>query len=175
MTKSLAYIGLGTNLGDRWDNLGKAVGMLDEWGPRLRILRCSRIYETEPWGGIEQPAFLNCVIEVRTSLDPEELLTTCKAVEEELGRVPGVRWGPRLIDLDILLYGGVVVDLPHLEIPHPRLHLRAFALIPLEELVPDAIHPSLRASVADLARSVEGRDGVVPVGELGLAVGQDDC
>ena len=175
MSEFMAYLGLGTNLGGRWANLRNALGMLGAEGSGVRVVRCSQVYQTEPWGGVEQPAFLNCAVEVATSLEPERLLERCKWVEEELGRVPGVRWGPRLIDLDILLYGSRAVDLPHLEIPHPRLHLRAFALIPLAELNPDFAHPSLGTSIGELARDVGGRDGVSAVGESGLAVGRSDC
>ena len=175
MSDTLAYLGLGTNLGDRWANLRNALGLLASGGTELRLLRCSQVYETEPWGVTEQPAFLNLAVEVATSLDPEGLLAKCKLVEEELGRVPGLRWGPRLIDLDILLYGTAVVDLPHLEVPHPRLHLRAFALVPLAELAPDLVHPSLGVSIGELSREVEARDGVTAVGEIWLAVEPPDC
>ena len=161
MTETVAYLGLGTNLGDREANLRKALGLLPaESG--LRLLRCSRIYETEPWGVAEQPAFLNSVAEVATTLAPERLLGVCKDVEERMGRQPGIRWGPRLIDVDILLYGNQVVRLPHLEIPHPRLHLRAFALAPLAELAAATVHPSLGKTIGELAGAVEGREGVNP-------------
>ena len=174
MTEAVAYLGLGTNLGDRWDNLRRALGTLSA-GAGLRLLRCSQVYETEPWGVADQPRFLNCVVEVAAELPPEELLRRCQDVEERLGRQPGPRWGPRLIDVDILLYGQEIVDLPHLEIPHPRLHLRAFALVPLAELVPGARHQSLDRSIGELARNTEGRDGVVPVGAIGLALNGSDC
>ena len=174
MTEALAYLGLGTNLGDRRNNLQQALGLL-AGEPRLRLSRCSQIYETEPWGVADQPAFLNCVAEVATSLDPESLLGLCKRVEEELGRQPGLRWGPRLIDLDILLYGNEVVGLPHLEIPHPRLHVRAFALIPLAELAPEAVHPLLELSVAELLEKTGGIGGVRPWEGENSAVGPADC
>ena len=179
MSEATTYLGLGTNLGDRMENLRKALRMLQD-GNGLRLLRCSQVYETEPWGGIEQPSFLNCVAEGATTLDPEALLTLCKGVEERVGRVPGVRWGPRLIDVDILLYGSElygsqVVDLPHLEIPHPRLHLRAFALVPLAELCPDRSHPVLKRSIAELCSDVAGRDGVVRRGDSVLALGNCEC
>ena len=169
LTREIAYLGLGTNLGDRWANLREALRLLTQ-GPNTRVLRSSQVYETEPWGGVEQSRFLNCAAEFATDLDPEALLTLCKDVEERLGRVPGERWGPRLIDVDILLIGSQAVDLPHLEIPHPRLHVRAFALVPLAELCPDAVHPLLARSIGELARTADGRDGVRPVGDAGLSV-----
>ena len=159
MNEVVAYLGLGTNLGDRWGNLRRALDLLGQ-GPNLRLLRCSQVYETEPWGVAEQPRFLNCAAEIATELSPDGLLGRCKEVEEMLGRQPGPRWGPRLMDVDILLYGQEVVAHPHLEIPHPRLHLRAFALIPLAELVPDAAHPPLNRSIGELARAVEGQEGI---------------
>ena len=174
MSEITAYLGLGTNLGDRWSNLREALRLLAS-GPGLRLLRCSQVYETEPWGVTEQPRFLNCAAEVAATLEPEALLTRCKEVEERLGRLPGPRWGPRLIDLDILLYGAQAVELPHLEIPHPRLHLRVFALIPLAELAAAAVHPGLGRSIGELAQSADGRDGVTPVGTIELALADSDC
>ena len=168
MNEVTAYLGLGTNLSDRWSNLREALRLLAA-GSGLRLARCSQVYETEPWGVTEQPRFLNCVAEVSSTLAPEPLLAQCKEVEERLGRVPGPRWGPRLIDVDILLYGTQVVELPDLEIPHPRLHLRAFALVPLAELAPSAVHPVLGRNIGELAQAVEGRDSVTPAGDIQLA------
>ena len=169
-----AYLGLGTNLGDRCANLREASRLLAS-EPGLHLLRCSQVYETEPWGVTEQPRFLNCVTEVAATLEPEALLARCQAVEREVGRVPGPRWGPRLIDVDILLYGLQVVDLPDLEIPHPRLHLRAFALVPLAELAPSVVHPVLGRNIGELAQGVEGRDGVSVLGTIQLALDSAEC
>lgn len=174
ITEVTAYLGLGTNLGDRWANLREALRLLAA-GLGLRLARCSQVYETEPWGVTEQPRFLNCVAEVEASLGPEPLLARCKEIEERLGRVPGPRWGPRLIDLDILLYGTQVVELPDLEIPHPRLHLRAFALVPLAELAPSVAHPVLGRNIGELAQAVEGRDGVSVLGTIQLALESAEC
>ncbi len=174
MSEVIAYLGMGTNLGDRWANLRGAAELLAA-GQGLRVLRCSGVYETEPWGVADQPRFLNCVVEVAVTLPLEELLERCKEVEASLGREPGIRWGPRLIDVDILLYGNQTVDLPHLEIPHPRLHLRAFALEPLSELAPDIVHPTLGLKMGDLALEAEGREGVALAGSLGLALPTPEC
>ena len=164
-----AHLGLGTNLGDRESNLRNAIRSLSS-APELQVTRCSSVYSTEPWGVKEQPSFLNCVAEVETSLDPEALLAVCQGVERELGRVPGPRWGPRLIDVDILLFADRVVALPHLEIPHPRLHLRAFALVPLAELKAEANHPVLERTIGELASDAEGLEGVTLIGDIELAL-----
>ncbi len=173
-----AYLGLGSNLGRREDNLAQAIRQLGrarsytantEGQPdnatqceaeTLKVLRASSVYETAPWGLEDQPDFLNCVVEISTALSPAELLDRAKEVEQEMGRLPGPRFGPRVIDVDILLYGNIVVDQPDLQIPHPRLHLRAFALIPLDELDPRLTHPTLRVTVAELAAKVGGLEGV---------------
>jgi 2-amino-4-hydroxy-6-hydroxymethyldihydropteridine diphosphokinase len=136
------YLGLGSNLGDRLANLGKAARELEERG--LRILRSSRVYETEPVGGPPQPEYLNAVVEVGTELEPRELLAVCLEVESEMGRVRGERWGPRVIDIDILTFGDRAISEPDLEIPHPRMHERAFVLIPLLELDADPPLPGGR-------------------------------
>jgi 2-amino-4-hydroxy-6-hydroxymethyldihydropteridine diphosphokinase len=135
-----AYVGLGANLGDREGTIGRAVGLLDATAG-IRVRRVSTLRETEPWGPIEQPPFLNGVAALETDLEPRELLDVLLDIEQRLGRVRGERYGPRTIDLDLLLYGEVVVDEPGLAVPHPRLHERRFALEPLAELAPDALVP----------------------------------
>ena len=174
MSETVAYLGLGTNMGDREENLRAALRLLSA-GAGIRLLRWSQVYETEPWGVTDQPKFLNLAVAAATTLGPEALLTLCQDVENRLGRLPGPRWGPRLIDVDILLYGNDMVELPHLQIPHPRLHLRAFALMPLEEVAGEVIHPSLRKSVSQLVRDAVDREGVIPRGPLELALGSADC
>ena len=156
------YLGLGSNLGDRQENLAKAVKALNA-GPELSVLRTSGIYETAPWGRSGQPDFFNMVAEVSTTLAPQQLLDRVKDLEKKLGRKPGPRFGPRLIDMDILLYGDKVVDEPDLHIPHAGLHLRAFALVPLADLAPDTVHPVIGATIAQLAGRVDGLDGVKPL------------
>jgi 2-amino-4-hydroxy-6-hydroxymethyldihydropteridine diphosphokinase len=143
----VVYLALGTNLGDRSANLQAAVAAL----PRmLNIERISPIYETPPWGLIEQPMFLNLVIEGRTSLDPRELLDGLKNLETQLGRVAGPRWGPRKIDLDILFFDDLVIDLPGMTIPHPHLHERVFVLVPLVDIAPGLCHPVLHKTVSEI-------------------------
>jgi 2-amino-4-hydroxy-6-hydroxymethyldihydropteridine diphosphokinase len=132
---TLAYLGLGSNLGDRERNLGEARRLLDEAG--ARVLRASAVHETEPYGVIDQPRFLNQVVEVEWRRGPRELLGAVKAVETAAGRKPTYRWGPREIDVDILLFGSETVDEPDLVIPHPGLYERDFLLRPLAELRPD--------------------------------------
>jgi len=147
----IIYLGLGTNLGKRTDNLQAAAAALP---PAVKVLRVSSIYETEPWGYIEQPAFLNQVIEAETLLAPLELLAHLKHIEADLGRQPTFRFGPRLIDLDILFYGDWVIDLPELRIPHPHLAERAFVLAPLAELAPTLRHPQTGKTILELAANI---------------------
>ena len=156
-----AYLGLGSNLGDREVSLSDAIERL-AYPPCLTILRSSSIYETAPWGYAEQPEFLNCVLEIRTRLSPVSLLRRAKEVEHEVGRQPSRRYGPRLIDVDILLYGTLTLDLddPDLQIPHPRMDSRAFVLVPLAELTEGLMHPTIHRTIGDLAHTVEDREGV---------------
>jgi 2-amino-4-hydroxy-6-hydroxymethyldihydropteridine diphosphokinase len=155
------YLGLGSNLGQREANLAQAVRLLVNSG-QVKLLRSSSIYEAEPWGFTDQPSFLNAVLEIATILSPVALLELVKIVEAEVGREPTFRWGPRLIDVDILLYGDQVVqrDEPDLQIPHPRLGERAFVLVPLAELAPELVNPLLKVRVDQLAAGVEGKEGV---------------
>jgi 2-amino-4-hydroxy-6-hydroxymethyldihydropteridine diphosphokinase len=155
-----AYLGLGSNLGDRRALLRQAVEALD-WGD-VTVVGRSRVYETAPIGGpAGQPDFLNQVIAVETSLDARGLWERCSAVEASLGRAREheVRWGPRAIDIDVLTFGDEVIAEPDLAIPHPRLGERAFVLVPLAELAPDLRLEGL-GTVGDVARSL-GADGSV--------------
>ena len=157
-----AYLGLGSNLGDRMAALTESLARLDAT-PGLRQVSCSAVYETAPWGVTDQPAFLNLAAAYATSLSPAELLAACQAVERKVGRTESYRWGPRRIDVDILLYGQRVVHsaTPDLQIPHARLAERAFALVPLAEIAPDAPVPPGDQSVRRLLARVDGREGVV--------------
>jgi 2-amino-4-hydroxy-6-hydroxymethyldihydropteridine diphosphokinase len=137
-----AYVALGANLGDRLGSLQRAVGLLDAVDG-IDVVRSSRVFETAPVGP-PQPDFLNAVIEVRTSLEPRALLRACRSVERDLGRQRHERWGPRTIDVDVLTYDDRDVDEPDLRIPHPRMHERAFVLVPLGELDADPPLPGGR-------------------------------
>jgi 2-amino-4-hydroxy-6-hydroxymethyldihydropteridine diphosphokinase len=135
-----ALLGIGSNLGDRLDTLQRAVDLLNaERG--IRVSRSSRVFETEPVGGVEQPEFLNAVLEIDTDLEPRDLLAATQRAESALGRTREIRWGPRTIDVDILLIDARTIDDPHLTVPHPRMRERAFVLIPLLDLRPTPVLP----------------------------------
>ena len=154
----LIYLSLGSNLGDRAANLERAIESLSDIG--VRVLRRSSIYETEPVDFLEQPWFLNCVVEAETSLEPRELLHGLQAIERKLGSRKLVPRGPRIIDLDVLFYETAVIHADGMEIPHPRLPERRFVLVPLAELVPGLRHPVLRATVAELLAATQDRSAV---------------
>jgi 2-amino-4-hydroxy-6-hydroxymethyldihydropteridine diphosphokinase len=145
-----AYVGLGANLGDAVATVGRAIEALRRLGG---VTRVSSLYRTKPWGKTGQPDFVNAAVLLETERSPRELLGALKALETELGREPGERWGPRAIDLDVLAYDDVTLDERDLQIPHPRLAARAFVLVPLAEIDPgyatlrDALPPEERAGV----------------------------
>ncbi|HEY1407975.1 MAG TPA: 2-amino-4-hydroxy-6-hydroxymethyldihydropteridine diphosphokinase [Promineifilum sp.] len=149
---SLVYLSLGSNLKDRLANLQRAVTMLAD---RLRIVSVSSVYETEPWGDTHQPPFLNICLAATTDFSPRELMQYLKSVEEQLGREPARRWGPRLIDIDILFFEDRVISEPGLIIPHPRIAERAFVLVPLVELGGALRHPETGKSVLEMLWQVE--------------------
>ncbi len=153
------YLALGTNLGDREGNLKQALVRL---APFVHVTRMSSIYETEPVGVREQPWFLNQVIAGTTTLSPIDLLRRVKRIEIEMGRTETIRFGPRPIDIDILLYDRLIELSPVLTIPHPRLHERAFVLVPLAEIAPDLVHPRLRKRMRDMLAGLESPDEVRP-------------
>lgn len=148
----LTYIGAGSNLGDRIANLLAAIDALP---PLVHPIAVSPVYETAPWGYSDQPDFLNQVFQAETLLPPHELLIHLKNIETSLGRTPTFRYGPRLIDLDILLYDHLVLETTGLTIPHPHLHRRAFALVPLADLAPDYLHPVLGQAIRHLLTEVD--------------------
>jgi 2-amino-4-hydroxy-6-hydroxymethyldihydropteridine diphosphokinase len=147
--KSRGFLGLGSNMGDRQANLRKAMSVLSAH-PGIRILRKSSFYDTAPEGLIHQNRFLNAVIEVETTLQPEELLHAILKIEESLGRVRKERWGPRTIDIDILAMGDLIYDSENLSIPHHLMHERRFVLEPLAEIAPDFRHPVFGISVGEM-------------------------
>jgi 2-amino-4-hydroxy-6-hydroxymethyldihydropteridine diphosphokinase len=161
----IAYLGLGSNLGDRLETLQRAADLLDA-GPGITVLASSRVWETDPVGGPAQPDFLNAVLRIETDLSPHDLLTAVHSVEAALSRVRDVRWGPRTIDVDIELFGDEAIEEPDLTIPHPRMLERAFVLLPLLELEPDPVLPD-GTRVLDVRLRDDGARPVAP----GLRVG----
>jgi 2-amino-4-hydroxy-6-hydroxymethyldihydropteridine diphosphokinase len=183
MTDHTVYIGLGSNLGDSENNLRAALSVLDTH-PFIAVEKISSFYTTAPLGPA-QADFVNAVVQVRTSLAPGELLQALHLVEHDLGRRRGEHWGPRTIDLDILLYSELTVDEPGLTVPHPQMHLRSFVLKGLCELAGDFVHPRLDCTLQELHDRLNGRDfslcperpqlvsiaGTIGVGKTTLAAG----
>lgn len=148
---SRAWLGLGSNLGDKRAHIRQALELLTEQGSLVAV---SSLYKTEPVGFKEQDWFLNCAAEFETELPPRQLLEVLKAIEQQLGRERRIRNGPRTIDLDILLYEDLVIREEGLEVPHPRMHERRFVLTPLSEIAQDLAHPTLGKRIQELADKV---------------------
>lgn len=157
------FLALGSNQGDRWANLREAV---DELATFMVVDRLSRVYETAPAYVTDQPPFLNMVLSGSTSLDPFALLRRLKEIEQRIGRTAGRRYGPRPIDVDILLYGTIKVDEPDLQIPHARMTERPFVLQPLSELAPDLLLPGAQATIQEFAQNAP------PNGEIIACLGR---
>jgi 2-amino-4-hydroxy-6-hydroxymethyldihydropteridine diphosphokinase len=154
---AIAYVALGSNRGDRSAFIDRAIRALRD-APGVGVLSASRVRETAPVGGPEQDPFLNAVAALETSLPPSELLRELKRLESDLGRVPGPRWGPREIDLDLLLYDDLVLREQDLEVPHPRMAERVFVMEPLAEIAPEVVHPVLKKTIRDLWEDLRSRD-----------------
>jgi len=145
---AVVYISIGANLGDRETNFRTALERFKQKG--LMVRKASSRYETEPWGVKDQQQFLNMAVAIETELAPQELLRTLKGIETEMGRNKTFKWGPRIIDLDILLFDDLILDSEDLKIPHPFMHERDFVLKPLAEIAPDVKHPVLQKSIKEL-------------------------
>lgn len=150
-----AYIGIGSNLGDRLGYIARSREALSHL-PRTIMLAFSSVHETEPVGPAGQGRYLNAAAAVETQLTPAELLSHLREIERMCGRERRERWGPRTLDLDLLLYNGLIIDAPGLRVPHPRMHERSFVLDPLCEIAPDAIHPLLRRPIRELRDGLQG-------------------
>ena len=152
LDKHIVYIALGSNLGDRHENLKAAI---DALSPQMVVKAKSHVYETPPWGFEDQSKFLNQVLKAETYLEPEPLLKHLKRLEIALGRKASFRNGPRLIDIDVLLFDDLVINTPLLTIPHPRMHERGFVLLPMMDIAPDLVHPVTGKSVREMVASCD--------------------
>lgn len=147
MDKHIVYLALGSNLGDRLENLKQAIASLP---PQMDVKAKSHVYETPPWGYEDQPRFLNQVLKTQTYLQPEQLLKHIKRLEVALGRKATFRNGPRMIDIDILMYDDLVLNTSILTLPHPHMHERGFVLLPMMDIAPDVIHPLSGKTVREM-------------------------
>jgi len=161
---AVAYIGIGSNLGERIDNCAKAVGEISNFANN--IVSFSSLYETEPVDKEDQPDFINCAVKIETALSPFDLLKSIQSVEDKMGRRREERWGPRMIDLDIIFYDKLVIETPELTIPHPRAHLRRFILLPISEIEPELVHPIFGVSVLQLLNRLNDEKQAVKVGDF---------
>jgi 2-amino-4-hydroxy-6-hydroxymethyldihydropteridine diphosphokinase len=156
--KATVYLSLGSNIGDRSRNLQEAIAALGKSG--VQVLRVSSVYETEPVDYLDQPWFLNCALEADTELPPLDLLRALRQIESQMGSTKPIAKGPRLIDLDILLYDNEIIDTPELQVPHPRMHLRRFVLQPLAEIAPNLLHPVSHLRISALLAATPDKSSV---------------
>ena len=150
----VCYLGLGSNLGNREENILKAKSALDVY-PQINVLQVSTIIETEPVGKTNQPKFLNCVLKIETNLKPAELLTKCQETELKLGRIHTKKWESRIIDIDILFYGKQIINEDYLVIPHPELHKREFVLRSMVEICPEFVHPKMDNTILQIYENIQ--------------------
>ena len=148
-----AYLSIGSDLGDRINYINKAIEKLKQ--NNIKIIKSSNIIETEPYGYKEQGKFLNMAVEIDSDLEPFELMKLISRIESELGRIRTVRWGPRVIDIDIIFYDSLIINEPDLKIPHPDMQNRLFVLKPLQEIAPDFVHPVLNKTITELLESLK--------------------
>jgi 2-amino-4-hydroxy-6-hydroxymethyldihydropteridine diphosphokinase len=167
---SETWLGLGSNLGDKRANILRALDLL---AAVCSLSRVSSLYKTEPVGFKNQDWFLNCAVKAGTELPPRALLDALKAIEQAMGRRERIRNGPRVIDLDILLYDGLVAEQDGLVIPHPRMHERSFVLVPLREIDPSVVHPGMDKTIEELADSLPNPERVELFETLGLGGNRD--
>ena len=151
---AIAYLGLGSNIGDREESLNNAIAELSEV-PGIQVTKISSRYETKPYGNTNQPDFINMAVEVDTNLTPLDLLETVLGIEHELGRVRTEIWGPRSIDIDVLLYEDLELKLTDLKVPHPEMHLRSFVIDPLYEIAPKREHPTFHMTVEKIKEQLD--------------------
>jgi 2-amino-4-hydroxy-6-hydroxymethyldihydropteridine diphosphokinase len=148
-----AYVGIGSNLDNPERNCQQAIELLNNY--YAQVVACSSLYQTEPVGYTPQPRFINAVVKLKTYLSPAQLLDELKSIEQKLGKEIKIRWGPRTIDLDLLLYDNLIIDEGGIQVPHPRMHTRSFVLIPLAELAAELMHPVLGLSMQELLKQIE--------------------
>jgi len=154
----IVHIGIGSNEGNREANCKNAIGRLKNKG--IFVRKVSSMYDTKPQGVENQADFINMAAEAETSLSPAELLRALKEIEKEIGRQEGIKWGPRIIDLDILFYDDAIIDTEYLHIPHQLLHKRDFVLMPLSEIAPDKVHPVLKKTIRQIKEELTGGNSV---------------
>lgn len=150
----ICYLGLGSNLGDRHNFINQAKEMLSALDGVI-LLRSSTLIQTEPYGKTDQPDFINCVLEIETSVQSDELLKKCLEIEDKLGRKRLEKWGPRTIDIDMLFYGDQIINTELLTLPHPEIHKREFVLRSLNELCPDLVHPINKKKIKDIFMEIK--------------------